>query len=1138
MPEFVHLHNHSDYSLLDGAASIKSLVDKAESLGMKHLAITDHGNMFGVLRFYKACKAKGINPIIGCEFYVAPKSRLVKSGSEKQNKYYHLVLLAKNKIGYQNLMVLVSQGYLDGFYYKPRIDNELLEKHAEGLICTSACLAGEIPTHLLNGQHDEARKTAEYYRSLFGPDGYYLELQDHGIPEQKQVNPQIIQLSRETGIPLIATNDIHYLERSHAEAQDILICIGTGKKVNDEKRMRFDSQEFYFKTPDEMAEIFKDVPEAISNTVKIAEQCNLEIPLPGPLLPDYEIPAEFDSPDSFMRHIVYSGLEKLYPEITDEIRKRAEYELDIIQGMGFTGYFLIVWDFIDFARKNGIPVGPGRGSGAGSLVAYAMRITDIDPLKYNLLFERFLNPERVSMPDFDVDFCFERRNEVIDYVTNKYGADKVGAICTFGTLKTKAVLKDVARVLDIPFNESNEISKLVPDGPKIDLEKALEMEPRLNEFREKGGIYRRLIDTARVLEGMNRHSSTHACGMVIGRSKLTDYVPLYKDSKTGQISTEFTMDQLEECGLVKMDFLGLKTLTLIKNTEKLIHKLDPDFDIETIPEYDEPTFAMLGEGKSTAVFQFESSGMQGILKQAKPTSIEELIALNALYRPGPMQFIPQYIDSKMGRTPIKYPHPDLTEILEPTYGVIVYQEQVMQVAQIIGGFSLGKADILRRAMGKKKEKEMEKMKVEFLEGAEKKGYTKKLADTIFETLKPFAGYGFNKSHAAAYSVVAYKTAYLKANYPAEFMAANLTNEINSPDAFSDYMTATKEMGIEILPPDINLSEQTFTVVDGKIFYGLQGIKNVGSNAVDEIIRVREQEGPYDSFVDFLDRIDLKTVNRRVIETLIQSGLFDRFGLNRATLMGNLEQVLEWTIKQKESREFGQTSLFDPAEETSLGQFDFEPYDEYEQLELLRLEKENLGNYFSGHPLDKYRDIFSKAVNLDVSRAANGQSEKVYTLLGMIKSLRPIITKKGDPMAFAMYEDFNGTMELIFFPKTWMLVRERIAVDSIIGLEGKLDKNKEDPKILVDRVIEPEELKEASTSEIHIRISKGLRDEDQLYDFRSTLIEHRGDCAVYLHLGDGHADKEVVIRANAQLSTSPEVLSAIDIHPFIEEVWKE
>jgi DNA polymerase-3 subunit alpha len=1138
MPEFVHLHNHSDYSLLDGAASIDRLVDKAAGLGMKHLALTDHGNMFGVLRFYKACKNRGINPIIGCEFYVAPKSRLVKSGSENQNKYYHLVLLAKNRQGYQNLLVLVSQGYLDGFYYKPRIDNELLKEHAEGLICTSACLAGEIPTQLLNGQYEEARRTAEFYRELFGPEGFYLELQDHGIPEQKQVNPRIIELSRETGIPLIATNNIHYLEKDHSEAQDILICIGTGKKVSDEKRMRFESREFYFKTPDEMAAIFRDTPEAIANTVKIAEQCNLEIPLPGPLLPDYEIPEDFSSPEEYMRHIVFTGLEKLYPEITEEIRKRAEYELSVIQGMGFTGYFLIVWDFIDFARKNGIPVGPGRGSGAGSLVAYAMRITDIDPLKYNLLFERFLNPERVSMPDFDVDFCFERRGEVIDYVTRKYGADKVGAICTFGTLKTKAVLKDVARVLDIPFNESNEISKLVPDGPKINLEKALEMEPRLKEYREKGGIYRRLIDTARVLEGMNRHSSTHACGMVIGRSKLTDYVPLYKDAKTGQVSTEFTMDQLEECGLVKMDFLGLKTLTLIKNTEKLIHKINPAFDIENIPEDDPATFRMLGEGRSTAVFQFESSGMQGILKQARPSSIEELIALNALYRPGPMQFIPQYIDSKMGRAPIRYPHPDLQEVLEPTYGVIVYQEQVMQVAQIIGGFSLGKADILRRAMGKKKEKEMEKMKKEFLEGAAARGYDKKLADDIFEMLKPFAGYGFNKSHAAAYSVVAYKTAYLKANYPAEFMAANLTNEINSPDAFSDYLTATKEIGIEILPPDINLSEKTFTVVDGRIFYGLQGIKNVGSGAVEEIIRVRDEEGPYESFTDFLDRIDLKLVNRRVIETLIQAGLFDRFGLNRATLLGNLEQVLEWTVKQKESREFGQTSLFDPADEASLSSFEFDPQEEFDQMELLRMEKENLGNYFSGHPLDKYRDIFKKCVNLNVSRAENAATEKSYTLLGMIKSLRTIITKKGDQMAFAMYEDFNGSMELIFFPKTWAQLRDQVVADMVIGLEGKIDKNKEDPKFLVDRVIDPAELKESTVSEIHIRISRNVYDEELLYEFRSALIEHSGDCAVYLHLANGSAGREVIIRANAQLSTSPEVIPKIGSHPLIEEVWKE
>ncbi|HPC71927.1 MAG TPA: DNA polymerase III subunit alpha, partial [Treponema sp.] len=812
MTDFVHLHVHSDYSLLDGAASVKSLISKAKALGMKHLALTDHGNMFGALKFYKECKAAEINPIIGSEFYMTSGSRFDKKGSETGNAYHHLVLLATNEQGYRNLMKLSSLSYTEGFYYKPRIDEELLVRYHEGLIGLSACLGGEIPSLLLEGKAEEALSRARHLRDILGDDNFYLELQDHGLPEQKKVNPLLIELSKRTGIPLVATNDIHYLDKEDSVAQDILLCISTNKKRNELSRMRFETSEFYLKSGDEMAALFPDTPEAILNTVRIAERCHTSIPLPGPMLPDFELPPPFTNGADYIRHLTYEGLKKRYPEITEEIKKRADYELDIIIKMDFVGYFLIVADFINWAKEHDIPVGPGRGSGAGSIVAYAMRITDIDPLKYNLLFERFLNPERVSMPDFDVDFCFERRGEVIDYVTQKYGRERVGQIITFGTLKAKAVIKDVARALDISLEESNRIAKLIPEDPKMTLAKAFEQEPELAKLAEDPR-YQELFAIAKRLENKNRHSSLHAAGIVIGKTELTDYVPLYRDAKTGTVATQFTMDQIEECGLVKMDFLGLKTLTLIKNTQDLIRKRGGEyahFDADSVSETDPATYKLLGEGQSTCVFQFESSGMQSILKQAKPNKIEDLIALNALYRPGPMAYIPQFVDSKWGRRPIEYPDPCLESILKETYGVIVYQEQVMQVAQIIGGYSLGQADLLRRAMGKKKPEVMVKEKARFIEGAKKKGFSEADADRIFEILVPFAGYGFNKSHAAAYSVVAYRTAYLKANFPAEFMAANLTNEITSTDKLPEYIDEARRMGITIEPPDINRSEKYFT----------------------------------------------------------------------------------------------------------------------------------------------------------------------------------------------------------------------------------------------------------------------------------------------------------------------------------------
>ncbi|MBN2651676.1 MAG: DNA polymerase III subunit alpha [Spirochaetales bacterium] len=1139
--EFVHLHNHTDYSLLDGAAPINKMVAKAKSFGMKHLAITDHGNMFGVLRFYKECKANDINPIIGCEFYVAPGSCTVKS-SDSQNKYYHLILLAKNEIGYKNLLKLTSLSYIDGYYYKPRIDDDLLQKYSEGLICLSACIAGEIPKAIISGKYEEAKTKALLYRDIFGEDNFYFEVQDHGIPEQKKANEGLFKLSKELGIKVVATNDIHYIEKSHANAQDILICIGTGKKKAETKRMKFDSDNFYFKSPEEMAELFPNNPEVITNSIEIAEKCKLEITLPGPILPEYEIPAEFQSPEDYVRHITYNGLKENYGEITDEIRARADLELGVIFDMGFAGYFLIVWDFINYARQNDIPVGPGRGSGAGSIVAYGMHITDVDPLKYNLLFERFLNPDRISMPDFDVDFCFERRGEVIDYVTRKYGYDKVASICTFGTLKTKAVLKDVARVLDIPFDESNEISKIIPegktaDGRKINVLVALEVEPRLQEYYNKGPIYKELFETAAILENMNRHVSTHACGMVIGKEVVTNYVPLYKDQKTNQISTEFTMDQLEECGLVKMDFLGLKTLTLIKNTERIVKKTKPDFSSEKIPDYDELTFNMLSEGKSSAIFQFESQGMQQILKQAKPNSLEDLIALNALYRPGPMQFIEQFVESKHGRQEIQYPHEKLIDILKPTYGVIVYQEQVMQVAQIIGGFSLGKADIMRRAMGKKKEKELVKMKEEFVQGAVVQGIDKKVADNIFEILKPFAGYGFNKSHAAAYSILAYKTAYLKAHFPAEFMAANLTNEMNSPDKFSLYLKEATDSGLKILTPDINLSDRDFSVVDGNIYYGLQGIKNVGEAAVNEIIKRRQELGFYENIFDFLEKVDLKVVNKRVLEAFIKSGVFDKTDSNRAKLMHNLDLVMDHMASKKASQLYGQTSLFEHSEEEIYPDPVLEEVEDWEFIEKLKFEKEYLGFFFSGHPLDPYKDIWKGATTLDLKRIESCLTTKNYVIVGIIKSPRQIVNKKGQPMSFATLEDFNGNIGLVLFSSNWHEYYHMLKEDNIVGIEGKVNFRGDTPSLIIEKILLPDQLKEKSTKEVHIKLHDKL-DSDSLIELRNYISSNAGRGSLYLHAHDSLTKKVKVIRASGQLaiSTSNHILDEIKKIPIVNDVW--
>jgi DNA polymerase-3 subunit alpha len=1196
MTDFAHLHVHTDFSLLDGASSIPNLVAKAKALGMKHLAITDHGNMFGVLKFFKECKAQEINPIIGSEFYAAPNSRFDKSGSEKGNKYHHLVLLATSETGYRNLMKLSSLSYTEGFYYKPRIDEELFTKYRQDLICLSACLAGEIPSLILAGKREEAEARARKYRDIFGEGNYYLELQDHGIAEQKTVNKALVEISKRTGIPLVATNDIHYADADDFVAQDILLCIGTNKKRDEMGRMRFENDQFYLKSGDEMLSVFPDCPEAIHNSIRIAERCSVKIPEPGPLLPDYEIPADYTpevdalaepevarvralaealddetickphpkygktpvaelAPSQratlreryaapvtrYFIHFAYEGTRKRYGEPTEEILARLDYEISTIILMDFVGYFLIVADFINWAKDHDIPVGPGRGSGAGSIVAYAMRITDIEPLKYNLLFERFLNPERVSMPDFDVDFCFERRGEVIDYVTQKYGSDRVGQIITFGTLKAKAVIKDTARALDIPYDEANEIAKLVPEDPKMSLKKAFEQEPRLVELAENPK-YQELFAIAKKLENKNRHSSLHAAGVVIGKTVLTDYVPLYRDPKTGGTATQFTMDQIEPCGLVKMDFLGLKTLTLLKNTQNLIRKRGgewADFDADAVSEEDEATYKLLGEGKSTCVFQFESQGMQNILKQAKPNKIEDLIALNALYRPGPMAYIPQFVESKWGRQAIEYPDPSLKSILEETYGVIVYQEQVMQVAQIIGGYSLGQADLLRRAMGKKKAEVMVKEKSKFIEGAKKRGFKEEDADRIFEILVPFAGYGFNKSHAAAYSVVAYRTAYLKANFPAEFMAANLTNEITSTDKLPEYIDEARKMGIPIDPPDVNRSDKYFTVVDGRIVYGIMGVKGIGPAAVDEILARRAEGGAFKDFMDFLDRVDLRAVSKKVTETLIQTGAFDAFGVNRATLVFNNERAYEYAQNKKDDKKFGQSSLFEDSGEKEYPDFEFDVQEDWDQGEKLRIEKELIGFYFSGHPMDKFRKAWERSATLDLAHPDRASADKEYVILGQLKSTRPYQTKKGKWMGFGSLSDFNGEIDLVFFPETWEKLRDKLQIDAVVALRGKVDNGREKPSFLVDAEVNIEELAEKSFREVHVRLSPGAADdEENLYPLRDFLFENSGSCGVFFHIPVGSS--EAVVKAANQITARSDdwVLEAIGMCAGVSEAWKE
>ena len=1148
MSSFVHLHVHTDFSLLDGAASISQLVERAKELNMRSLAITDHGNMFGVIHFQQACINNGIKPIIGCEFYVAGASRFEKSGTEQGNKYYHLVLLAKNEIGYRNLMVLSSKAYLEGMYYKPRIDEELLEAYSEGLICLSACIAGELPQLLLNGQTKDAEAFVERYAKLFGKDHFYIELQDHGIADQKKVAPLLIDIAKKHDIPMVVTNDVHYTRKENHVAHDILLCVGTKKLQKDMNRMRFDTEEFYLKSEEEMARLFPSYPEMIKNTEKVAAMCNLDIPqycvteLPD-CLPVYEIPQGFTDEKAFFNHLVYSGLEKRYGKISDEIKQKADHEISVITSMGFIGYFLIVWDFINWAKENDIPVGPGRGSGAGSIVAYAMTITDIDPIRFNLIFERFLNPERISMPDFDIDICFERRQEVIEYLRNKYGEEQVGQIITFGKMKAKAVIKDVGRVLDIPLSDVNKITKHIASSGK--LKDSFSINPKVSDSGQLAPFmnepsYKELFENSLVLEGTNRNSSIHASGIVIGKTKLIDWVPMYKDSRTPIMATQYTMDIIEACGLVKMDILGLKTLTLIKHTERLIHKRKgfENFDANIVDENDEKTFDLFCEGKTAAIFQFESPGMQKVLKQAQPRRIEDIVALNALYRPGPMQFIDDFVAGKNDPSKIHYPDASLKDILEETYGVIVYQEQVMQVAQKIAGYSLGQADNLRRAMGKKKPEVMAAEKENFVKGAVQSGFDAKKAEEIFEILIPFAGYGFNKSHAAAYSVLAYRTAYLKTHFPLEFIAANLTNEMSSTDKLPEYIAEAKSMGLEVKVPNINSSDKVFDVVDGAIQFGLLGIKGLGEIAADELIQERQKNGPYKSFIDFLERVNLSAINKRALEVLIKTGCFDSLGERRSKLLLNLEQAVDYVSKKKEATEFGQVSLFEDSGEKEFLDFVYEETEDWPELEKLRLEKELIGFYISGHPLEMHKKIIDSLVSLRTNAIEHLSKERNYAILALVKEVRPILTKKQQWMGLGQLEDLHGTIKFTAFPKTWEQIKDLMEVDAILFFKGKYDDSYGGPTLLIDEVVLPERLESYVTKAVHIKLKDKTKDQTKLMAFRDFIYSHPGSCEVYFHLETMRGDYEIKAPQSTSISCDDDFITELKNQDLVESIWKE
>ncbi|MEE3078530.1 MAG: DNA polymerase III subunit alpha [Bdellovibrionota bacterium] len=1141
---FVHLHLHTQYSLLDGAIRLKDLIPRAKELGVPAIAQTDHGNMFGAIDFYTRCKAEGIKPILGSEIYFTPGSRhdrraakRVKTvgsqdAEESSRQIHHLILLCKNNTGYKNLCKLLSKAYLEGFYYKPRADIELLREFSEGLVCTTACLKGEVGYNFFTGQDERAISAIEKLKDVF-EDDFYLEIQENGIPEQKIVNEKVIDFAKKNNIKLVATNDSHYMTPEDARAQEVLLCIQTGKTYADENRMRMTSQEFFYKTPEQMREAFHYIPEACDNTLEIADKCNVELTWTDEKgnqiyhLPDYPIDTG-ESPEEFFERVAKEGLEERFKgphfkklvtqdnwesELRPQYYERLQYEIDMINQMGFPGYFLIVADFIQWSKDNGIPVGPGRGSGAGSLVAYAMLITNINPLPYNLLFERFINPERISMPDFDVDFCQSGRQRVIEYVTQKYGEDKVGQIITFGKLQAKAVVKDVARVFDLTFAEANMISKLIPDEIGITLDKAIEMEPKLQELIETDQKINQIFTIAKRLEGLYRHAGIHAAGVVITNEPLVEYCPLFKGAK-GEKVIQFDKDFGEQIGLVKFDFLGLKTLTVIDYASKFIQRDHiKDFDIEEIDYEDSDVFNFIGEGHSTGVFQLESSGMIDLCKRIKPDSIDDITAINALYRPGPMGsgMHDEFVEIKHGRKPETYPFDDLKPLLKDTYGIIIYQEQVMNVARVLAGYSLGQADILRKAMGKKKIKLIEEHREIFVKGAVERGYDEKKADDLYSLMASFAEYGFNKSHAVAYSYISYQTAFLKYYYPAQFFAGLLSTELNNTDKVTIYINDAKKYGVQVLPPDVNESLWMFNVVDNNLRFGMGAIKGVGEGAVENIIAEREENGPYVGFIDFLERVDLKAVNKRVIEALIKVGAFDNIesSMNRKTMFDNMEFIVSYAQKKQKEKEIGQSNLFDmgsgTAEEEKATQLDLQVSEDYDDREKLLYEAELMGIYVSGHPLDRFQGIMEQMASMPISKVheIDGQNKRDMVLTGMITEKKDIMTKKGDRMCFATLEDLTGKIELIVFPKTYAEFNEILSTDDPLIISGQCNLAEEPRKFFPTKIKKLKDEAEGRVTSVRINVEMERVKDFQMNNLKQTLLSYRG--SVPIHLVFEHKD---------------------------------
>ena len=1109
---FTHLHVHTEYSLLDGSSKIGELAARAKELGMDSMAITDHGVMYGVIDFYRAARAAGIKPIIGCEVYVSPGSRFDRETVHGEDRYYHLVLLAENNTGYQNLMKIVSKGFVDGFYYKPRIDEEVMREYHEGIIALSACLAGEVPRYLEKGLYEEAKEAAKRHLEIFGEGNYFLELQDHGIPLQRQVNQGIMRLSKELNIPLVATNDCHYINAEDWEAHDILLCIQTGKKVSDENRMRYEGGQYYVKSEEEMRQLFPYAPEAIENTHKIAERCNVEIEFGVTKLPRFDVPDGYDS-WGYLNHLCDEGFALRYPDDDGTLRARLDYELGTIKSMGYVDYFLIVWDFINFAKSHGIAVGPGRGSAAGSIVAYCLKITDIDPIRYQLLFERFLNPERVSMPDIDVDFCYERRQEVIDYVVEKYGKDQVAQIVTFGTLAARGVIRDVGRVMDLPYSLCDQVSKMVPAELNITLDLALQKNPELKALYESDEQVKKLIDMSKRLEGLPRHTSMHAAGVVISRTSIDEYVPLSRGAD-GTIVTQFTMTTLEELGLLKMDFLGLRTLTVIQDAVKMIEKdYGVKLDLEHIDYDDKKVMDSLGTGKNEGVFQLESGGFKTFMKELKPTTLEDIIAGISLYRPGPMDFIPKYLKGKNDPESITYTCPQLEPILKPTYGCIVYQEQVMQIVRDLAGYTLGRSDLVRRAMSKKKAAVMAKERQNFVYGNAEEGVKgciangidEKTANQIYDDMTDFAKYAFNKSHAAAYAVVAYQTAFLKFYYPKEFMAALMTSVMDNTTKVSEYILACRNMGIPILPPDINEGYSGFSVSGNGIRYGLSAIKSVGRAVVDVIIAERENGGLFKSLEDFVSRMSNKEVNKRTLESFIKSGALDTLPGTRKQKLIVSGDLLESKAREKKTVMEGQLSFFDlaPEEEKNNFQITFPNVGEYDKQTLLAFEKETIGIYVSGHPMEEYRELWEKNVTAKTSDFVVDEDGKTVVednsnvvIGGMITSKKVKTTKTNQLMAFITIEDLVGTVEVLVFPKIYEKNRPSFTEENKVFVRGRASIG-DDPvgKLICEEVIPFTDI----PNELWLQFENQAFYESHIDDVMAALRDSDGKDRVIMYL---------------------------------------